>query len=72
VQVRVDAVLDAHSRVGDVAEDIGREQHRPEEDHEMEHGDQRDRPTPRDRQLALRVGERHQSGVGDGRDDQRD
>ena len=40
VQVRVEAVLDAHAGVGDVAEDVRREQNGPDED------DQRGAPRP--------------------------
>ncbi len=44
VRVWVQAVLDAHPRVGDVAEHVGREQDRPDEDDRVQRHEQRDRP----------------------------
>ena len=44
VGVGVEAVFDAYARVGDVAEDVGRQQDRSGEDDRVQRHDQRDRP----------------------------
>ena len=72
VQIGVEAVLDPHSRVGDVAEDVGREQDRPREHDRVQDADQNDRPAFGDGDRARALDERDEPRVGGRERDQRD
>ena len=64
VQVGVDAVLDPHAGVGDVAEHVGRQQDRAHEDDQLQRPDERDRPARPQPGGVGPAGEREQAGVG--------